>query len=173
MNKLREDPNVIDAFMMKQNLRIKVELEESDITATAGITYENSSLPTSRRKDISICVFSKTFLEVPTTSQMVLADDEGVVCGELLSRYMSRSVVKEKGGVWIATDFVVYPDIKITSEPHFIIKPVGYAGLGEAEGVKDVIMYNPAKSTDEMLKAEYGMPQTIKITSTVLMMDRL
>lgn len=171
LSKLKENPRVIGAFVMKQRHRLMVEVEESRVRATGGITYENRGLENFRTKELAVCVFSRGFLESPTEIMLTLEDDEGTVCGELVPRGM-REAYNDRGGVWVTDDFVVYPEVIPTSDPHFVIVPHGMS-IGEEQGVKDVSAFNPAMSTDEMLKNEFGIEQSSRITSTIMTMDRL
>lgn len=59
------------------------------------------------------------------------------------------------------------------SDPHFVLVPHSFLDLGETEGVKDVTAYNPAMTTDEILKMEYGFPLMKRTTSTIISMNRI
>ena len=75
---------------------------------------------------------------------------------------LSSSAVRN-GAIWISDDFVVYPDIIPKSEPKFVVLPRSVDFL-ETETTS----YNPALSTDGLLKERFGFGGRGDLTTTIV-----
>ena len=169
LNKILAQEGVHDVFVMDGPTSIRMELEESK-NAGFGCAYENRGLVESRSRDIKVCVFSDGFLETPTEMTSVMVDKTGEIYGHDVPHAMPRSKVRD-GGVWVTSTFVMYPDIIPKSELKFVVIPHGLSFLGEPEGVKDVIAYNPSRGADLYLKEAFGFQGPAKAMSTIIAMN--
>ena len=169
LNKILAQEGVYDVFVMDGAASVRMELEESKNTGL-GCKYENRGLVESRNRDLRVCVFSEGFLETPTEMMTVMTDDTGEIYGHDVPYAMSRSKIRD-GGVWVTSTFVMYPDIIPKSELRFVVIPHGLKFLGEQEGVKDVIAYNPSRGADLYLREAFGFKGPANTMSTIIAMN--
>ena len=169
LNKILAQDGVHDVFVMDGATSIRMELEESK-NIEFGCGYENRGLVESRTRDLKVCVFSDGFLEAPTEMTSVMVDCTGEVYGHDVPHSMPRSKVRD-GGVWVTSTFVMYPDVIPKSELRFVVIPHGLTFLGEQEGVKDVIAYNPSRGADHYLREAFGFKGPANTMSTIIAMN--
>ncbi len=171
LNKILAQEGVYDVFIMDANVSIRMELEESK-NGGFGCIYENRGLVESRSRDLKVCVFSEGFLETPTEMMSVMTDSTGTIYGHDVPHSMPRSKVRD-GGVWVTSTFVMYPDIIPKSELKFVVVPHSLSFIGENEGVKDVIAYNPSRGADLYLRKTFGFEGPAKAMSTIIAMNHI
>ncbi|AGI48108.1 hypothetical protein TALC_01119 [Thermoplasmatales archaeon BRNA1] len=171
LQKLRSNPRVIGAYVLDRRTRLKLMLGETGITASGGIAYENKGLDGVRNSDVVFCVFSKGVIYQPTEFTLAMADSEGIVYGHDVPKMMPRESIRDNG-VWITDDFIVYPDILPKEQPKFVLYPHFFDVIGPAEGIKTAAAFNPAMTTDVMLKVHFGI-EGKNISSTIITADYL
>ena len=164
LRKIRSRDGVLDAFVIDEDVLSMIEGEESNIRTSGGLVYENLGIDRSKEMDTHVCVFSKGFITDPKGPMVVMTDDTGVIYGHDVPRKckLSSSAVRN-GAVWISDDFVVYPDIIPKSEPKFVVLPRSVDFL-ETETTS----YNPALSTDGLLKERFGFGGRGDLTTTIV-----
>ena len=164
LEKIRSRDGVLDAFVIDEDVLSMIEGEESNIRTSGGLVYENLGIDRSKEMDTHVCVFSKGFITDPKGPMIVMTDDTGAIYGHNVPRKckLSSSAVRN-GAVWISDDFVVYPDIIPKSEPKFVVLPRSVDFL-ETETTS----YNPALSTDGLLKERFGFGGREDLTTTIV-----
>ena len=164
LKKIRSRDGVLDAFVIDEDVLSMIEGEESNIRTSGGLVYENLGIDRSKEMDTHVCVFSKGFITDPKGPMVVMTDDTGAIYGHNVPRKckLSSSAVRN-GAVWISDDFVVYPDIIPKSEPKFVVLPRNVDFL-ETETTS----YNPALSTDGLLKEMFGFGGRGDLTTTIV-----
>ena len=164
LKKIRSRDGVLDAFVIDEDVLSMIEGEESNIRTSGGLVYENLGIDRSKEMDTHVCVFSKGFITDPKGPMVVMTDDTGAIYGHNVPRKckLSSSAVRN-GAVWISDDFVVYPDIIPKSEPKFVVLPRSVDFL-ETETTS----YNPALSTDGLLKERFGFGCRGDLTTTIV-----
>lgn len=164
LKKIRSRDGVLDAFVIDEDVLSMIEGEESNIRTSGGLVYENLGIDRSKEMDTHVCVFSKGFITDPKGPMVIMTDDTGTIYGHDVPRKckLSSSAVRN-GAVWISDDFVVYPDIIPKSEPKFVVLPRSVDFL-ETETTS----YNPALSTDGLLKERFGFGGRGDLTTTIV-----
>ena len=164
LKKIRSRDGVLDAFVIDEDVLSMIEGEESNIRTSGGLVYENLGIDRSKEMDTHVCVFSKGFITDPKGPMVVMTDDTGAIYGHDVPRKckLSSSAVRN-GAVWISDDFVVYPDIIPKSEPKFVVLPRSVDFL-ETETTS----YNPALSTDGLLKERFAFGGRGDLTTTIV-----
>lgn len=164
LRKLKSREGVLDAFVIDGDTRSMIECEESSIRTSGGLVYENLGMDRSRGMDTHVCVFSKGFITEPGGPLVVMTDDTGTIYGHNVPRKCKlSSFTVRSGAVWISDDFVVYPDIIPRCEPKFVVLPYKLDFLGT-----DTTSYNPALSTDCLLKERFGFGGRGDLTTTIV-----
>lgn len=169
MDKVLAQKGVHSVFILDDATNIRMELEESKHVGI-GSAYENRGLIESRNRELRICVFSDGFLEAPTEMMTVLIDSAGRIFGHDVPEGMPRSKIRE-GGFWVSSYFVMYADSIPTSELKFVVVPHSVNFIGEAEGVRDVIAYNPSRDADVYLRKAFGFEGPSGSMSTIIAMN--
>ncbi len=164
LRKLKSRRGVLDAFVIDGDTRSMIEREESGIRASGGLVYENLGIDRSRGMDTHVCVFSEGFITEPRGPLVVMTDDAGTIYGHNVPMKckLSSSAVRN-GAVWISDDFVVYPDRVPRREPKFVVLPCRLDFLGT-----DATSYNPALSTDGLLKERFGFGGRGDLMTTIV-----
>lgn len=170
LSKILSQPTVTAAFVIDGETALRIEYEESRIKVTGGFTYENQAVEEGRHADLEVCVFSEGFLSDPDDVTLVMEDSAGQICGHDVPKFAHASKIVREGAVWVSSDFVVYPDVKLVSEPKFVLMAKHVNFLGPEEGVSRATCFNPALSTDRLLRKRFGYAGDSKVVSTVLML---
>lgn len=171
LTKLVNCDGVYDLFVIDRSLLLQIELLESP-KAEAGYVYHNLALEEARGKNMTVCVFSKNFLEEPTEMLTVLTDDTGEIYGHDVPKGMSNPEIHD-GALWVSDSFIMYPNLMPKSELKFVIRPHPLTLIGASEGVCNVTAYNPSRMTDRYLKNIFGFKRPRNATSTIVSMDFL
>ncbi len=164
LKKIKSHEGVRDAFVIDDSVRAMIETEESEIRTSGGFAYENLGIDRSRGMDTQVCVFSDGFITNPDGPMVVMMDDAGDIYGHSVPRNggLSSAAVRQ-GAVWMADDFVIYPDRIPKSEPRFVVlpHPVDFLDM-------ETTSYNPAFSTDCLLKQRFGFVGRGDLTTTIV-----
>ncbi len=171
LNKILAQDGVYDVCVLDHAEYIRMELEESKNTGM-GCRYENRALAEGRTSDLKLAVFSKNVLEAPTEMMTIMTDDTGEIYGHDVPKGMPRSKIRE-GGMWVSSTYVMYPDIIPKSELRIVVVPHGLSIIGEDEGVKDVIAFNPSPTTDMYLKEHFEYDGPADCMTTIVTMNYL
>ncbi len=171
LNKILSQDGVYDVCVLDDAAYIRVELEESKNTGM-GCKYENRALSEGRSSDLKLAVFSESFLEAPTEMMTIMTDDTGEIYGHDVPKGMSRNKIRD-GGMWVSSTYVMYPDIIPKSELRIVVVPHGLSIIGENEGVKDVIAFNPSPTTDQFLKGHFDFDGPKNCMTTIVTMNYL
>ncbi len=164
LRKIKSHEGVRGAFVIDDSVRTMIETEESGIRTSGGFVYENLGMDRSRGMDTQVCVFSDGFITNPDSPMIVMMDEAGDIYGHNVpkNRGLSSAAVRN-GAVWMADDFVIYPDRIPKSEPRFVVlpHPVDFLDL-------ETTSYNPAFSTDRLLKQRFGFGGRGDLTTTIV-----
>ncbi|MCQ2079050.1 MAG: hypothetical protein MJZ38_03210 [archaeon] len=162
---------VYKVFAVDLSTALRVEIQESP-RRMWGYTHENRAREECRNRQFAVCVFSRNFIEEPTEMLSVMTDCTGEIYGHDVPRGMSRDQVKG-GAVWVSDSFVVYPELMPKSDLKWVVMPHQMHCIGEEQGVKNVIAFNPSIETDLFLKRRLGYTKHEDATSTIIAMDFL
>lgn len=130
---------VLGAYVLDARAQEELAAAEAKVRGAEGLTYENRALTASRRKEVQICVFTQGFIEEPREILVELVDRAGHILGHDVPPALAHQSFP--GAVWIADDFVVYPEPIPTEEPRLVVLPHRVSFLGPAEGVRDPIAF--------------------------------
>ncbi|MBP6021163.1 MAG: hypothetical protein KA502_01060 [Candidatus Methanomethylophilaceae archaeon] len=132
-----------------------LKAEEECVQATGGMEYENRALRDCFGKDAVICLFCDGFLEEPHEITIAMEDSSGNRIGHDVPKCMMAEYETRKDAVWIASNFLVYPNIRQMSEAKVVILPQSLRLLDGIAGVSDVVSFYTCTSADIMLKRRY------------------
>lgn len=171
LNKILAQDGVYDVYVLDGPSMVRLEMEESK-NGGFGCRYENQALTESRIKDFKVCVFSKSFLEVPTDMMTAMVDDEGTVFGHDVPLSMPKDKIHD-GAVWATSSYVLYPNLMPKSELRFVVLSHPVSFLTESDGVTGAIAFNPSRNSDLFLRNKFGFDMSLPATSTIIAMDLL
>lgn len=102
----------------------------------------------------------------------MLLTDTGVVLGEeVLLPYRKRFLENiNENFIWLADDFVVYPDRRGGTREFFIMPPVSFPEVSQM-GMKNVVSCSPSAPSDAMLRKEHGFEDNPKLASILIGFD--
>lgn len=153
LHKIKSQEGVLDAFVLDPATRLRMEMEESKNSST-GCRYTNIGLEESRSMDVGFCVFSESYIELPTQVYTLTEEAEK----ELVS--MRKSPMKSHEPVCQASETGV--QLRVVLVPH------GLKFLEEEDGVEKAIGFNPAPATDRYLRGAYGFEGSENTMSTII-----
>lgn len=152
---LARDDRIAGVLILDNYVLENLKAEEEAVRTTGGMDYENRALRECFGKDAVICLFCNGFLEEPQEITITMEDSSGNRIGHDVPKCMMAEYEARKDAVWIASNFLVYPNVRQMSEAKVVILPRRLRLLDGVSGLSDVISFYPCTSADIMLKRMY------------------
>lgn len=163
----------VDAVVMDDRITDAIRGEEDSVRSSTGVDVINEAFNQAVGRDVRICIFCDRDIADHDGSAMTLEDLDGNVLGRTLSHEEVQEYRSRPDVIFVSDDFVMFTDVIPSGGERFVMKPMGFPVLGEADGCRDVVMCSPAPSSDAMLKRYYGRDPAEDIATLIVGYDHL
>jgi hypothetical protein len=172
LDMLRSMRGTVEAFVLDDGCRERIINIERSIKSTMGIPIINKGVEECLQRKFVVCIIKRVGFRPPPEPTVMLLTDTGVVLGEeVLLPYRKRFLENiNENFIWLADDFVVYPDRRGGTREFFIMPPVSFPEVSQM-GMKNVVSCSPSAPSDAMLRKEHGFEDNPKLASILIGFD--
>lgn len=170
--KLLRTPGVVLVFETDDETFGKVAEMESGIQDTTfGMPLDNRALAKSMGQECRMVLFCDMRFQPPADHVMVMYNAAGEMVAFDVPHGRISEFENDPDLVWLCEDFVMRPDA-LSEAKAMTMLPQRIDCIGEAEGVRDPVVFYPALTTDTYLREKYGVdPMNADIASAILSFD--
>jgi hypothetical protein len=172
LDMLRGMKGTVEAFVLDDGCRERIIKIEKSISGAMGIPIINKGVEECLHRKYVVCIIKKEGFRPPPEPTVLLLTDTGLVLGEeVLPPYRKKFLENvNEYFIWLADDFVVYPDRRGGTKEFFIMPPVSFPEVSEM-GMKNVVSCSPSAPSDIMLRKEHGFEDNPKLASILIGFD--
>ncbi len=163
---------VVQAFYLDDEILEQMREEESKVRAAGDITVDNQGFAQALERDAVICIIKDPRFRPPPDPTVLLMSGEGEVMGVEVFPWTSEEYLNRDDVAWLSDAFVLFPHVKVEGGEHFVMPPVPFPELDEADGCRDVISCSPAPTCDLMMRKYMGYADDARLASILIAFNR-
>jgi len=169
--KVRGVRGVKSAFVL-DDATVKEIFDEEDsvVDTTFGMKMDNRALAECKKRSCHICVFCDSLFEVPVDHVMTMEDGDGRMVGFDIPKGREDEFRGRDDIIFLSDDFALSADAGMENL-RVVMLPQKVVCVGEADGIRDPVLYYPVTTTDIRLKERFGIPDSRDTASSMLSFD--
>ncbi|MCQ2086336.1 MAG: hypothetical protein MJY54_02815 [archaeon] len=167
---IRSLDGVVDAFYLDRDILERVKIEESAVKAAGEVSVINEGVNQALERDKVICIIKDPRFRPPPEPTVVLKSTDGQVMGIEVFPETSEKYLEMGDAIFVSDGFVMFPSVMPSNGQgeNFVMPPIPFPELSEAEGFRDVISCSPSPTSDDMIRKWHELKPNGKYASILV-----